>query len=144
MEHFLQEYVLPNIWGALAGIVGTVWLWWTKKPQAKVEQDGGIVENAKKVLEMSEDIADRLQKQLIASDEVIFQLKEKLRISIQEENSCKKTMQAIALELQHFKSLAEEQRVELEALREECHLLRLAIQENESKNISSTDDFQLN
>lgn len=134
MENFIQDYVLPNLWGALVGAIGALWVYFREKKKESVETDGGIVDNAKKVLEMSEDIAERLEKQLIQSDEVITQLKEKLRIAIEEENACKKAMKAVKRELEEFKKLADEQRVELLSLREECRLLRIAIQENEKDN----------
>lgn len=143
MEQFLQEYVLPNLWGALVGVIGSLWLWIKGKPKEQIEKDGGIVDNAKKVLEMSEDIAERLEKQLLQSDEVITQLKEKLRIELEETNNCRKALRAIKIELAEWKRVADEQKIELEALREECRLLRLAIQQNEKDNPIS-DDLHLN
>jgi len=143
MNEFLQQHVIPNLWGALVAIVGAVWLWWRSKPKERIENDGGIVDNAKKVLEMSEDIAERLEKQLIASDGVISALKEKLQIAIEGENTCKKALKAIKEEYANFKKLFEEQRIELDALKEECKLLRIAITENE-KTTTINNDLHLN
>lgn len=131
MEQFIQEYVLPNLWGALVGVVASLWMWFKGRPKEQIEKDGGIVENAKKVLEMSEDIAERLENQLKASDEVITQLKEKLRIELEETNNCKKALRAVKVELEEWRRIADEQKSEITALRQEIELLRLAIKENE-------------
>lgn len=144
MENIIQEYILPNLWGALVGVIGSLWLWWKGRPKEQIEKDGGIVDNAKKVLEMSEDIAERLEKQLIASDEVISQLKEKLRIELEETNNCKKALKAVKDELLEWKRIANEQKQELIALREECQLLRIAIQENETTDINTDNGLHLN
>ena len=140
MEQFVQEYVLPNLWGALVGVVASLWMWFKGRPKEKIEKDGGIVENAKKVLEMSEDIAERLEKQLLASDGVISALREKLQIAIESENACKKALKAIKQEYANFQVLFNDQKIELDALREECKRLRLAIEnkENEDNNINNT------
>ncbi|MGA6117416.1 hypothetical protein [Sphingobacterium anhuiense] len=143
MEQFLQEHVLPNLWGALAAIVGAIWLWWRSKPKERIENDGGIVENAKKVLEMSEGITDRLEKQLEASDGIITALKEKLQIAIEGENTCKKALKAIKEEYSNFKKLFNEQRIEVEALKEECRLLRITIENNEKTDLT-TDNLHAN
>lgn len=142
MDQFLQEHILPNIWGAVAATVGALWFWWRSKPKERIENDGGIVDNAKKVLEMSEDIAERLEKQLISSDGVIQALKEKLQIAIEGENTCKKALKAIKEELYNFKVLFEEQRIELDALKDECRLLRKAIEQNE--NIITNNSLHAN
>jgi len=143
MEQFLQEHVLPNLWGALATVGGAIWLWWRSKPKERIENDGGIVENAKKVLEMSEGITDRLEKQLEASDGIITALKEKLQIAIEGENTCKKALKAIKEEYSNFKRLFNEQRIEVEALKEECRLLRITIENNE-KTDSITNNLHSN
>ncbi|WP_099367580.1 hypothetical protein [Sphingobacterium sp. 1.A.4] len=143
MEEFIREHVIPNAYGAIAAIVGAVWLWWRSKPKERIENDGGIVENAKKVLEMSEGITERLEKQLEASDGIIEQLKEKLRIALEEENACKKALKAIREELEQFRSLFDAQKIELEGLKEECRLLRLTIEANEKTDIIN-DGLHLN
>lgn len=134
MGKFIDEHVVPNLWEAGTAVVAALWIWWKTRPKEKIEKDGGIVDNAKKVLEMSEDIADRLEKQLVASDEIIQQLKEKLRIALEEENSCKKALKAIKEEYANFQKLFDKQKLELDALKEECRLLRIAIQGNEKTN----------
>lgn len=134
MGKFFEEHVIPNLWEAGTAVVAAIWVWWKTRPKEKIEKDGGIVDNAKKVLEMSEDIADRLEKQLIASDEIIQQLKEKLRIALEEENSCKKALKAIKEEYANFQKLFNEQKLELDALKEECRLLRVTIEQNEKTN----------
>ena len=145
MEQFIQQQILPNLWGAIAAIVGAVWLWWRSKPKEKIEHDGGIVDNAKKVLEMSEDIAERLEKQLMASDGIIAALKEKLQIALEGENTCKKALKAIKQEYANFQLLFHDQKIELDALREECRLLRLAIEGKENEKNTATDsDLHLN
>lgn len=131
MEQFIQEYVLPNLWGALVGVVASLWMWFKGRPKEQIEKDGGIVENAKKVLEMSEDIAERLENQLKASDEVITQLKEKLRLELEETNNCKKALRAVKIELEEWKRVAEEQKTEIAALRNEIELLRITLKEHE-------------
>jgi|GEM_PF-1490053 len=143
MEEFLKEHILPNAYGAIAAIVGAVWLWWRSKPKEKIENEGGLVGNAKEVLEMSERITERLEKQLEASDGIIESLKEKLRISIDEGNECKKTLNDIRAELADFKALCEGQKLELDALREECRLLRITIEANE-KTDNISDSLHLN
>ncbi|GGH28239.1 hypothetical protein FAZ19_19675 [Sphingobacterium alkalisoli] len=143
MEQFLQEYVLPNLWGALVGLISTVWVYVRGKKKESVETDGGIVDNAKKVLEMSEDIAERLEKQLIASDGVIQALKEKLKMAIEGENTTKKELIAVREEYANFQLLFHDQKIELEALREECRLLRQAIEQNE-KSTNIDNDLRLN
>lgn len=143
MEQFIQEYILPNLWGALVGVVASLWMWFKGRPKEQIEKDGGIVENAKKVLSMSEDIAQRLENQLKQSDEVITQLKEKLRLEIEETNNCKKALRAVKTELVEWKRVADEQKVELVALRQEIELLRLAIKENE-KSTDIDDSLHLN
>ena len=143
MDQFLQEHILPNLWGALAAIVGAIWLWWRSKPKERIENDGGIVENAKKVLEMSEGITDRLEKQLEASDGIITALKDKLQIALESDNTCRKSLKALQDEYANFKALFNEQRIEVEALREECKLLRLTIESNEKTDII-TDNLHAN
>lgn len=142
MEGFIQEHVLPNLWGALVGIVGSLWLWIRSKPKERIEQDGGIVDNAKKVLEMSEEIAERLEAQLLASDAVIVALKEKLRLELDETNACKKALKAVREELEEWRTVAQNQRIEIDALKEECRLLRITIEKYE--NSSNTTDARLN
>ncbi|GGH24570.1 hypothetical protein FAZ19_16330 [Sphingobacterium alkalisoli] len=144
MQEFIQEYILPNLWGALVGGIGAIWVYIRSKPRERIEQDGGIVDNAKKVLSMSEDIAERLEKQLIASDGVIQALKEKLRIAIEGENTCKKALKAIKEEYANFQLLFHDQKIELQALREECRLLRLAIETKENENNNIGDNLHLN
>lgn len=142
MENFIQEYVMPNLWGALVGVIGSLWLWFKGRPKERIEKDGGIVDNAKKVLEMSEDIAERLEAQLLASDAVIAALKEKLRLELDETNSCKKALKAVREELQEWKNVAETQRIEIDALKEECRLLRVTIEKYE--NTGNNTDLHLN
>ncbi|SMG32504.1 hypothetical protein [Sphingobacterium psychroaquaticum] len=139
MNEFLQEHVLPNLWGGGVAVISAVWFWYRSKPKEKIENDGGIVDNAKKVLEMSEDIAERLEKQLLAADEVILQYKEKLRIALENENTCQKALKAMRQEYEKFKNLFEEQRVELEALKDECRLLRITLEKNGKSDIIPND-----
>src|SRR5690606_16458359 len=143
MENFIQEHVLPNLWGAGIGLITAIWVWIRSRPKEKIENDGGIVENAKKVLEMSEGITERLEKQLEASDGIIEQLKEKLRIALEEENACKKAHKAIREELKQFRNLFEAQKIEHEGLKEECKLLRITIEANE-KTDTINDNLHLN
>lgn len=140
MQEFIQTQILPNLWGAIVGVVGVIWGYFRSMPKERIEKDGGIVENAKKVLEMSEDIAERLEKQLLASDGVISALREKLQIAIESENTCKKALKAIKEEYANFQLLFHDQKIELDALRDECKRLRLAIEnkENEGNNINNT------
>ena len=137
MEEFLRDHVLPNLWGAGIGAISAVWIWIRSRPKEKIENDGGIVENAKKVLEMSEGITERLEKQLEASDGIIEQLKEKLRIALEEENKCQKLLKSIREELAQFKMLFDKQKQELEALKEECRLLRLTIENKGNEKIDT-------
>ncbi|WP_313515665.1 hypothetical protein [Sphingobacterium sp.] len=143
MEEFLREHVLPNLYGAFVAIVGAIYMWFKTKKKEGIENDGGIVENAKKVLEMSEGITERLEKQLEASDGIIEQLKEKLRLALEEENTCKKALKAIREELAQFRILFDAQKIELEGLKEECRLLRLTIEANE-KTDNINDSLHLN
>lgn len=143
MEQFITEHIIPNIWGAIVAIVGAIWMWIRTKKKEGIENDGGIVDNAKKVLEMSEDIAERLEKQLESSDGIIAALKEKLRLAIESDNTCQKALKAIREEYSNFQILFNEQKVEIEALKEECKLLRLTIEANENgKHIN--DGLHLN
>ena len=146
MKEFLQDYVLPNmsaIWGALFGAIAAIWGYIRIKPKEKLDNEGGNLENAKKSLEISERIADRLEKQLESSDSIIEQLKEKLLLALEEENTCKKALKAIREELAQFKVLFEQQKHELDGLKDECRLLRLTIEENE-KNNTITDNLHAN
>lgn len=143
MEEFIREHVLPNLWGACIGVITALWMWIRSRPKEKIENDGGIVENAKKVLEMSEGITERLEKQLEVSDGIIEQLKEKLKIALEEENICKKALKAIREELAEFRTLFDAQKIELESLKDECRLLRLTIEANE-KTDNINDNLHLN
>lgn len=135
MIEFIDQHVLPHLWGGLVALVSAIWFYYRSKPKEKIENDGGIVDNAKKVLEMSEDIAERLEKQLLAADEVIVQYKERLRIALENENKCQRALKAIRGEYGDFKKLFEEQRVQLDAIKEKCRLLRTTLEKDEKIDV---------
>lgn len=144
MQEFLQTHVIPNLWGAMVGIVGVIWGYFRSIPKERIENDGGIVDNAKKVLEMSEDIAERLEKQLLASDGVIQALKEKLQLAIENENTCQKALKAIKQEYANFQLLFHDQKIELEALKGECKRLREAIENKKNEDIDIDNGLHSN
>ncbi|MCY4781741.1 hypothetical protein ORI89_18995 [Sphingobacterium sp. UT-1RO-CII-1] len=131
----LKDYGLPVATG-LAG-------WWAGRPREKADIDSTNIDSAKKVLEMSEDIAERLQAQLVKSDEVIEALKEKFKIELEQGNTCRKALKKVQEELSEWKSIAERQNIELEALRTEIRELRKIIEEHEKAN-SSTRNMHAN
>lgn len=143
MENFFENHLVPSLISAVVGGVASIWAYVKARPKEKIEMDGGIVDNAKKVLEMSEDIAERLHKQLQKSDEIITELKEKLTLVLQSENSCKKALKAAEIELAEFQRKYREQKAELETLEEKWVQLRHVIDENE-KLKAIHNDINLN
>lgn len=125
MQQFLSELLIPTITAIVASIITFI----STRTKEKVEIEGGEIENASKVLDMSERIATRLEAQLIKSDEVIHALKDTIITLQADDSACREKVVSLQMDCEKYERLYLEQKNEVEQLRKDCDALRVLLQE---------------
>lgn len=125
MQQIISELLIPTV---TAILTATITFFATRKKQG-VEIEGGEIENASKVLEMSERITERLEAQLVRSDEVIHSLKETIITLRKEEGVCRDKIKALQADCKKYEDLYKDQLKEVDQLKMDIDSLRILLKE---------------
>lgn len=135
MIELLREYVFPNIWGALITAVGWIAVTIRDKRKNAAESDNLMVDAAKKIIDMSGDMAARLESQNEKQQAINDKLRDSLMEITMKYNDCQTQLIALDGLKQHLDSMLQEKNKELEESKQTiCEWRKILNYDTENKS----------
>lgn len=120
MQQILSEVLIP----AVTGVIAVLITYFSTRKKEEVQMESLAIENAHKVLEMSEKLQNNMKAQLATSDDVITALKETIQVISSSHANCQERVQALEAELLKHERRYNEKIREIEKLQLDCDALR--------------------
>lgn len=120
MQAILQDVLMP----AVSAIIASLITYFSTRKKEEVHIESMAIENAHKVLAMSEQLQDNLKRQLETSDDVITALKQTIEAVSQNYTNCQERVQVLEAELLKHQRRYNDKIREIEKLQIDCDALR--------------------
>lgn len=130
LDKLFSDILVPVITTVVGALIG--WLSGRSKEKSLIR--AGEIENAAKVLEMSERIANRLEAQLARQMDTINELNTTINNLQRTANESQEQLEVVQYEYKKLKGMYNDQVVELDALRSECAELKAFVNQSKIQN----------
>lgn len=120
MQALFQEVLVP----ALSALTASLITYFSTKKKEAVHIESMAIENAHKVLAMSEQLQNNLRSQLATSDDVITALKETIQAVTGSHQNCQERVRTLEAELLKHERRYNDKIREIERLQLDCDALR--------------------